>query len=173
MDQQQQQQQPQWSPPPQQPTGWGGPGYGGSPMRPTGVTLGSIYLIVMGVLTSLLGGCAAIGGAAFGQLGSGTDSASVFGGFGAFLAGLGIFILIIGILGIVAGAGALGGKGWGRWIGIVISIIFAILLILGGVGSLTATNGMTSGIVTLVLGVFYALTAWALIQASAFFSYRR
>jgi hypothetical protein len=175
MDQQQPQQpqQPQWSPPPQQPTGWGGPGYGGSPVRPTGVTLGAIYLIVMGVLTSLLGGCAAVGGAAFGQLGSGTDSASVFGGFGALLAGIGIFILVLGILGIVAGAGALGGKGWGRWIGIIISIIFAILFILGGVGTLTGTNGMTSGIVTLVLGVAYALTAWALIQASAFFSYRR
>jgi hypothetical protein len=169
----QQQQQPQWSPPPQQPTGWGGPGYGGAPVRPTGVTLASIYLIVMGVLTSLLGGCAAVGGAAFGQLGSGTDYASAFGGFGALLAGLGIFILLLGILGIVAGAGALGGKSWGRWIGIIISIIFAILFILGGVGSVTARDGMGTGIVTLVLGVAYALTAWALIQANAFFSFRR
>ena len=45
-------QQPQWSPPPQQPMGWGGPGYGGPPPRPTGVTLASIFLIVMGVLSS-------------------------------------------------------------------------------------------------------------------------
>ena len=79
----------------------------------------------------------------------------------------------LAVLGIVAGAGALGGKGWGRWIGIIISIIFAILFILGGVGTLTGSNGMTSGIVTLVLGVAYALTAGALIQASAFYSYRR
>ena len=142
-------------------------------VRPTGVTLAAIYLIVMGVLTGLLGGCAAVGGAAIGQLGSGTDSGSLFGGLGAFVAGLGIFILLLGILGIVAGAGALGGKGWGRWIGIIISIIFAILLILGGIGTFTSTNGMTSGIVSLVLGVLYALSAWALIQASAFFSYRR
>ena len=56
--------QPQWTPPPQQPTGWGGPGYGGPPPRPTGVTLAAIYLIVMGVLIGLVGGCAAVGGAA-------------------------------------------------------------------------------------------------------------
>ncbi len=172
MDQQQPPQQPQWSPPPQQPTGWGGPGAMGPMVRPTGVTLAAIYLIVMGVLTSLLGGCAAIGGAAFGQLGSGTDSAGVLGGFGALLAGIGIFILLLGILGIVAGAGALGGKGWGRWIGIIISVIFAILFILGGLGSLTGSNGMTSGVVTLVLGVLYALSAWALIKAGPFFARR-
>lgn len=173
MDPNQPQAQPQWSPPPQQPMGWGGPGYGGPPPRPTGVTLASIYLIVMGVLTSLVGACATIGGAAFGQLGGGTTSSGAFGALGGVLAGLGIFILILGILGIVAGAGALGGKGWARWTGIVISVIFAILLILGGLGTLTATNGMTSGIGSLVVGVLYALTAFALIQAGAWFSYRR
>jgi hypothetical protein len=166
------QQQPQWTPPPQQPTGWGGPGYGGAPVRPTGVTLASIYLIVMGILTSLVGGCATIGGAAFGQIGSGTNASGPFGALGAVLAGIGIFILILGILGIVAGAGALGGKGWGRWIGIIISIIFAILFVLGGLGSLTSNNGMVGGIITLALGVLYALCAWALIQAPAFFARR-
>ena len=167
------QQQPQWSPPPQQPTGWGGPGYGGPPVRPTGVTLASIYLIVMGVLISLVGACATIGGAAFGQIGSGTTSSGPFGALGAVLAGIGIFILILGIVSIVAGAGALGGKGWARWTGIVISVIFAILLVLGGITTITAPNGTTSGIGSLVVGVLYALTAWALIQASAFFAARR
>lgn len=167
------QSQPQWTPPPQQPTGWGGPGYAGPPVRPTGVTLAAIYLIVMGVLTSLVGGCATVGGAAFGQIGSGTTSSGPFGALGAILAGIGIFILILGIVGIVAGAGVLGGKSWGRWLGIIISVIFAILLVLGGVTSLTATNGMTSGITTLVIGALYALTAWALIQAGAYFAARR
>jgi hypothetical protein len=167
------QQQPQWSPPPQQPMGWGGPGYGGPPPRPTGVTLASIYLIVMGVLTSLVGACATIGGAAFGQIGTGTTSSGAFGALGAFLAGLGIVILILGILGIVAGAGSLGGKSWGRWTGIIISVIFAILLILGGLTTFTQTNGATSGIGSLVVGVLYALCAWALIQAGSFFAARR
>lgn len=167
------QQQPQWTPPPQQPQGWGGPGYGGPPPRPTGVTLAAIFLIVMGVLVALVGGCAAVGGAAFGQLGSGTDSSGVFGAAGAVLAGLGIFILVLGILSIVAGAGALGGKGWGRWLGVVVSVIFAILLILSGLGSMTGQNGAGFGIGTLVTGVLYALSAYALIAAGQFFAARR
>jgi hypothetical protein len=165
--------QPQWSPPPQQPTGWGGPGYGGPPPRPMGVTLGSIFLIVMGVLISLVGGCATIGGGVLSQAANGTPNAGFAGGIGSFIAGLGIFILVLGIISIVAGAGVLGGRNWARWLGIVISIIFAILLVLGGLGSLTATNGATSGIGTLVVGVLYALTAYALIAASSYFSYRR
>jgi hypothetical protein len=165
--------QPQWTPPPQQPMGWGGPGYGGPPPRPTGVTLASIFLIVMGVLTSLAGGCAALGGAAFSQVGTGTDSSGAFGALGAFLAGLGIVILILGVLGIVAGAGALGGKGWGRWTGIIISVLFAILLILGGVSSFSTRDGASGGVISLVIGVLYALTAWALIQAGPFFAWRR
>ena len=167
------QQQPQWSPPPQQPMGWGGPGYGGPPPRPTGVTLASIYLIVMGVLTSLVGGCTTLGGAIIGQVGSGTTSGNIAGGVGAFLGGLGIVILVLGILSIVAGAGVLGGRGWARWTGIIISVIFAILLILGGVTTMTATNGATSGIGSLVVGVLYALTAYALISAGAYFGARR
>src|SRR6476620_11336591 len=92
--------QVQWTPPPQQPTGWGGPGYGGPPPRPTGVTLAAIYLIVMGILIGLVGGCAAVGGAAFGSLGAGTENSGAFGALGAFLAGLGIFILILGVISI-------------------------------------------------------------------------
>ena len=165
--------QPQWTPPPQQPVGWGGPGYGGPPVRPTGVTLAAIFLIVMGVLTALVGGCAAIGGAAVSQIGNNTNSSGVFGAAGGILAGIGIFIVVLGVLSIVSGAGILSGKGWGRWIGIIISIIYAILGILGGLGTLTAQNGMTGGIFTLVVGLLYALAAYALIRAGAYFSYRR
>lgn len=162
--------EPQWTPPPQQPTGWGGPGYAGPPVRPTGVTLASIFLIVMGVLTGLLGGCATLGGA---LVSSQDFQLPGLGAMGAFVAGLGIFILILGILSIVAGAGALGGKSWGRWTGIVISVIMAILLVLGGITSFAARDGAVGGISSLVVGVLYALSAWALIQASAYFAARR
>jgi hypothetical protein len=142
----------------------------GPMVRPTGVTLASIYLIVMGVLIGLVGGCTAAAG---GLIGSGDSQIPGLGGLGAAVGGLGLVIAIIGILAVVAGAGALGGKSWGRWIGIVISIIFAILLILSGVTSLTVQNGMTGSVFTLVLGVLFALCAWALIQASAYFAARR
>lgn len=165
-------QDPQWAPPPSQPAGWGGGGM--APVeRPMGVTLGAIYLIVMGVLTSLVGGCAALFGGAFGQLGAGAGADAPFGAIGAILAGIGIVIVILGILSIVAGAGALGGKGWARWTGIILSAIFAVLSILSGVSSLGMQDGLTGGIFSIVIGVLYALTAWAFIQATPFFASRR
>jgi hypothetical protein len=133
------------------------------------VTLAAIYLIVMGVLVALFGGCAASIG---GLVGSADPSAPGLGGIGALIAGFGLVIAVIGIIGIVAGAGVLGGKSWGRWTGIIISIIFALLLIFSGVTSLTAQNGMTGAVVSLVLGILYALSAWALIQANAYFARR-
>jgi hypothetical protein len=96
--------------------------------------------------------------------------------FGA-LAGMavvgGVIVLVLGILKIAAGAGALSGKGWARWTGIILSAIFAVLMILGGVSSLGQRDGMVSAVVTIVIGVLYALTAWAFVQASAFFASRR
>jgi len=166
-------QQPQWTPPPQQPMGWGGPGYGAPPPRPTGVTLASIFLIVLGVLQGLVGGCTVVGGGAIGSLGAGTQNSGLFGAAGAFLAGLGVFILVIGILQIAAGAGSLGGRGWARWLGIVISVILAVLAILGGLGTITQQNGTGGGIGSLVVGVLYGLTAYALIAAGAWFAAAR
>lgn len=166
-------QQPQWTPPPQQPMGWGAPGYGGPPVRPMGVTLGSIYLLVLGVLESLVGGCTIVGGSAISSLG-GTDTTGTAGAIAGFVAGIGIFVLVLGILQIVAGAGALGGRGWARWLGIVLSVIFAVLTLLGALGTMIGgNNGITSGLVSLIIGVLYALTAYAFIVAGSYFAARR
>ena len=171
------QSQPQWTPPPQQPAGWGGPGYGGPPVRPTGVTLASVFLIVMGVLITLAGGCTVLGGAMLGGA-SGDAGIPGLGALGAIAAGLGIVILVIGILQIAAGAGALGGKSWGRWLGVVIAVILAVLGLLSLVGSIGTMNdpnsgGITSLIVSVLIVAGYALTAWALWKANTYFSYRR
>jgi len=166
------QQQPQWSPPPQQPMGWGGPGYGGPPMRPTGVTLAAIYLIVMGVLIALAGAaCGLLGGA----VSTGDSQLPGLGGLGMGIAVIGIILLVLGIVSIAAGAGALGGRGWARWTGVVVSVLMVILGVLGILGSLGTNIGsnMTGLVFWLIVTVAYALTAWALISASAFFSYRR
>jgi hypothetical protein len=135
-----------------------------------GVTLGSIYLIVMGVLFAL-------GGAACGILGSAASQIPDTGGLGGLIGGsllvFGLIAIVLGILQIAAGAGALGGKGWARWTGIIVSAILAVLLVLGAVSSLGVADGMTSALTSLVIGALYALTAWAFIQASAFFAARR
>jgi hypothetical protein len=168
--------QSQWTPPPQQPMGWGGPGYGGPPPRPTGVTLAAIYLIVMGVLTSLLGGCVAL---IAGSVGSAADQQIPgLGAFLAFGAAIGVVVAIIGVLGIISGAGALGGASWARWLGIVVSVLFVIFGVLGVVGGLGSMNDPQSGGVTglafsLVITIGYALSAYALIAAGNYFSYRR
>jgi hypothetical protein len=169
--------QPQWTPPPQQPAGWGAPGYGGPPPRPTGVTLAAIFLIVMGSLMALAGAaCGLLGGAA--SSGAGQDASGLLGFFGGFLLIAGLIMLVLGILSIAAGAGALGGKSWARWLGVVVSVLFVIFGIFGLLGALNTLNdpnggGVSSLVFLLVITVAYALTAWALIKASAYFSYRR
>ncbi len=169
--------QPQWTPPPQQPAGWGGPGYGGPPPRPTGVTLAAIYLIVMGVLLALAGAACGLLGGGLSTVNPGeTPGGNPFAVLGGAIAIIGIVVLILGILSIAAGAGALGGKGWARWTGVVVSVLFVILgvlIIVGSLGNLDASGGITSLIFWVIITVAYALTAWALIQASAYFSYRR
>jgi hypothetical protein len=169
------QQQPQWSPPPQQPMGWGGPGYGGPPPRPTKVTLGAIFLMVMGVLTGLLGACSSlVGGAVSG--GASGDASGLLGFLGGGLLIFGIIILILGVLSVAAGAGALGGAGWARWIGVIVSVLFVIFGVLATLGALGSMNQPGGGITSLLFGLLitigYAFTAWAFISATAFFARR-
>ena len=161
-----------WTPPPQQPMGWGGPGYAAPPPRPLGVTLASLFLIVMGVLFLLGGAACAVGGGAVGGMDF-PEFPGFSGAVGGALLILGIIALALGILQIAAGAGGFGGKGWARWIGIIFSIILAFFLILGGVSSMGARDGAGGGITTLVIGVLYALSAWAFIQAGPWFAWRR
>ena len=174
-----QQQQPQWTPPPQQPAGWGGPGYGGPPPRPLGVTLAGVFLIIMGVLWLLGGAACAVGGAAIVGLGSQVQNGGgIFGAAAGIVFVLAIIAVVIGVLQIASGAGSMGGRGWARATGIVVSIVAALFSFLGACGSLTANassdyNGTGGGIGGLVVGVLYALAAYALISARNYFAYRR
>ena len=165
-------QQPQWTPPPQQPMGWGGPGYAAPPPRPLGVTLGSIWLIVGGILFLLGGAACAVGGGAIGGL-TFNQVPGLSGAIGGALLVAGIIAIVLGIAQIAAGAGGLGGRGWARWTGIIVSVILAFFLILGGVSSMGAREGAGGGITSLVIGVLYALTAWGFIQSGNWFAWRR
>jgi hypothetical protein len=151
------QQQPQWTPPPQQPMGWGGPGYGGPPPRPLGVTLSGVLFFIVGIIAILAAILALAGGALLTQI------------FGSSAAALGIIlggiVALIAILFLLTGWGLMGGKGWARILGFVL----AGLGVLGGLSALTG-NGLVYGVVQIVLwgGVIYAL--W---MAGPYFSVRR
>lgn len=176
-------QQPAWGQPPQQPAwgqpppgAWGQPGYSAPPPRPLLVTIGSIWLILWGVLFVLGGGACTLGGAALTgldtQLGGFADAA------GGLVVGFGIFGIVFGVLQVASGAGGFAGRGWARWIGIILSILYflvGLLILLGSFGALNDPNsgGATSLIFSIVWLVGYGLTAWAYISASQFFSYRR
>jgi hypothetical protein len=174
---------PQWAPPQQQPAwgqpppgAWGQPGYSAPPPRPVLVTIGSIWLIVLGILFILGGGACTLGGAAIGGLESqfpGVASAA-----GGLVVGFGIFGIVFGALQVASGAGALGGRGWARWIGVILSILYflvGLLILLGSFGAMNDPNagGATSLIFSLVWLIGYGVTAYAYISASQFFSYRR
>ena len=89
-------QDPQWAPPPSQPAGWGGGGM--APVeRPMGVTLGSIYLIVLGVLMALGGAaCGLLGGALFGGA-SGQDPSGLFGAIAGMAVVAGVIVLVLAV----------------------------------------------------------------------------
>jgi hypothetical protein len=156
--------------------GWGGPGYAAPPPRPLGVTLASIFLLVMGVLFLLGGACSAAFGGVFsgaeGQIGDQLPPGAL-GWLTGALFFVAILALIFGIAQIAAGAGAIAGRGWARWTGIIFSIILALFIILIGVSSMSTRDGAGVAITFVVIGVFYALTAWALIQAGSWFGWRR
>jgi hypothetical protein len=176
MTEQQQQPQPQWSPPPAPQSNWGGGGGVMPPQRPTGVTLGAIYLIVMGVLMALGGAACGLLGGAVGTIDPGSEmGGNPFAVFGGMIALIGIIILVLGIASIAAGAGALGGKGWARWTGIIVSVLMvllSLLFIVGSLGSMDTPGATTNLVFWAVIGVFYALTAWAFVQANAYFARR-
>ena len=53
-------------------------------------------------------------------------------------------------------------------------MIFAVLTLLGALGTMMGgNNGITSGLVSLIIGVLYALTAYAFIVAGSYFAARR
>lgn len=169
MDQQQAPASPQWSPPPQQPAGWGGPGYGGAPIRPTGVTLSGIYLIVMGVLVALfLGGCGLLVGGSVGF--GGSDFANAVGGS---VTAFGVIALVIGIAGIAGGAGAMTGSSWARWLGIIVSVLSILFFGLLMLGFFSVSGGSGFAILFALIVVFYILVIVSFVRASMWFAPRR
>lgn len=165
---QQQQQTPAWSPPPQQPAGWGGGGMAPA-ARPTAVTVAGIILIVLGVIMLLFGVLALAGGALFADALGGLEDGGILAGVAAFF---GIIIIFWAVLHLLGGIGSLQGKGWGRWIGIVVSVIALVFGILGLLGSFSGPIDGSALIFQVLFLALYGFVAYALFTASAYFTRR-
>jgi len=154
-----QQQTPQWSPPPQQPAGWGA-GTMAPLQRPMGVTLTAIWFYFLGVVI-ILAAAAIVALAGFADQYFG-GSGSIFVGFGIFLA---VFFGIFAVLFLLTGYGIWKGRGWGR----IGGIIWGVLGVLGGLGQLSAQNGLVGGIIWIAI---WAAVIYVLWTAKAWFAAR-
>lgn len=157
-----------WQTPPQQPpAAWGQQSY--MPPRPGAVTFAGIFLIVLGVFFLLISAVAFVGGAALGSA-----FGDQFGGLVAAAAALAaVLFLVIGLAQLIGGIGALGGKGWGRVTGIVVSVILLIFLVLGLPAQLTEGVEPVGLVISIALIAGYAVTIWALFKAGPYFAFRR
>jgi hypothetical protein len=137
-----------------------------------GVTLGAIFLIVMGSLVALGGACSLLGAGLIGSAGAGAqDPTGMFGVAASIFGIVGVIILVLGVLQIVAGAGALSGKNWARWTGVITAIVLAVPLGLLGLAALGTDMGTAAFLI--VVAALYVLSAYALIVANAYFASRR
>ncbi len=139
--------------------------------RPTMVTVAAWILIVLGVLVTLAGLFLVIGSGAL---------AGFFGPLAGLGIVLGIIVLALGVLEAWSGIAILGGKGWARITGLVLSALFGLLSLLSVITAFTtpavtdpttgaSVGGPGSAIGPLVGLLLYGFVFWALIRESAFF----
>lgn len=152
----------------------------GTVQRPGNVTAAAVILIVLGSLGALLGLLYAVVGQQLTGLGG---LAGTAGGVVMVMAAL---ILAFSVLEIVSGAKILKLRpGGGRVMGIVLSIIGAVFMLFGLLGSFTGgestidpnTFEITQGgfsvggfLISLILLVLYVAVAWILIKARPVFT---
>jgi hypothetical protein len=180
-----------------------------APRRSGWVTTAAVVLLVVGALSALLGLVFLIIGLAFGPgfaemmetapgAPTDVDFAAASGILTGVMVGVGIVSIVWAATHIAAGVGILGGRGWARITGIVLSVIgllFSLLGLVGTVLSLDATSqlmldpefqelygpaseGMvgasmvTSVLFTLPFVIGYLITLIALIRNGPFFDRR-
>jgi hypothetical protein len=156
-----------WNPQPQPGptgTGWVQPAAMAAARGPvTGLAkLGALVLLINGVLWTLFWGAVTVLGAAA------KGSLDQFGGtafgdaIGGAIVGVAIFFLVIAILELLVGIGSWMGKEWGRIGGIIYSLLFGVILLLGGLSALgardTGTNTAGGALVILVFAIAYIYT---------------
>lgn len=145
--------------------------------RPGMVTAGSITLIVLGALGLLIGVVVLLIGGVFAS-GEANEIApeleGMLGAFGGMLIFIGILALLFGVLEIWVGINALGGRGWARMTGIVLSVIGAAMFVGGLIAAASgdATQEGANPILNIVFIAAYAFVIYALATGGRWFTTR-
>lgn len=150
----------------------------GSPM----VTAAGVVLTVLGVLLTLFGVLAiaaggAISGVNFDQLGvpgvTGQSVARVLAILGAVVAGF-------GILEVLSGIGIFLRKAWARYLGLILTILGALLMLLSLLGNISSPAGTAQAqgqggglVLSALLFIAYAFVVYALARGGGAFRDRR
>jgi hypothetical protein len=155
-----------WGPPPgQAPTGWAAP-----PVATKGsvtglAKLGAMFLFLMGLLFTLLGALLLVAG---GMLRSVIEGANVEGLtsqqvadiFGGALVVVAVIVLVFAILEMLVGVFSWRGSGFARVLGILYSLFWGVILLLGSLGGSRVDAATANGqIVTIVFAAAYLYTA--------------
>ena len=116
------------------------------PARPLGISILAIIELIFSALAAILGVVLAVVG---GSLSSALQSAAGLGNVAAgtltaIFSVIGGVLVVVGLVGMLIGWGLWTGRGWAR----IIQIIFAVLGVIGGVGSLAI--GAYTGVVSLI-----------------------
>jgi hypothetical protein len=121
------------------------PAAAGAPVGPpnTLVRVAGVVLAVCGGLATLFGLIFVVGGGAVGVMGTAAgDTTGLAGLAGGAIAIFGVVIVIIGVLQLAGGVGIWRGRNWGR----VTGIVFGVLGVLAGLGTMSGQGGAASGI---------------------------
>ena len=126
--------------------------------------LAGLFLTLLGIFWAAVGGLLIIGGAAlrgftdqFGGLGTTDDAAGQV--VTGIVIGIGATILVLAVIELIGGVAVIFGKGFGRAIGIIYSLIFGLALLPALSGATRAsdvTNGSTAGGTIFLLVMFLA-----------------
>ena len=124
--------------------------------RPIGVTIIAI-LVIIGGISSIVGGLAAIAFAGIVSMSSTETSSNTaaidIGSLSIIPLVLGIILLIIGIIYLAVSYGLLKGKGWAWIVTIVVTIIGLIMQIISAVITGLASSSIETAIVTHIIGI--------------------
>lgn len=112
-------------------------------VRPTGATVIAVIDGILGVLAILGGVLVMAGGALLGGI-AGSSGANGGAAAGGILAGagfiFGIIVILVGVLYLAVAYGVWKARGWAWMLGMVVSIIFLVLGVLGLSGGISVYN---------------------------------